>query len=63
MKLAVRSCGRYQEPCARSAAIPIGIGLVVSLLMKSGTMVQLEMRLVPKKKALTSNVLKTKFQR
>jgi hypothetical protein len=63
MELAVRSCGRYQDPCANRAAIPIGIGLVVSLLMKSGTMVQLEIRLAPKKKLLTSKVLKVKFHR
>jgi hypothetical protein len=50
------------DPCVNSAAIPIGIGLVVSLLMKSGMIVQPEMSVAPKKKVVISAVKKVKFQ-
>ena len=47
---------------AITATSPIASWLVVSLLMKSGTMVALDMKLKPSQKVAPSSRLTTKFQ-
>ena len=61
--LAVKIWGRNQAPWAIRAAIPMGIGLSVNLLMNNGTIVAAEMKLRPNQKATTSSMLTVKFQR
>ena len=60
---AVKSCGRDQPLWAMTAAIPIGSALSVSLLIKRGTIVVLEMKLKPNIKLAVSIRLTPKFQR
>ncbi|MBS1252630.1 MAG: hypothetical protein MAG451_01671 [Anaerolineales bacterium] len=61
--LAVKSWGRNQPACAITAASPMGSGLDVSLLMKSGTIVLEDTKLRPNQKVALSSRLTVKFQR
>ena len=63
VKLAENNWGKNHELPAIMATIPMGKVLVVSLLMKRGTIVEAEMRLAPNPNAAVSKVVAVKFQR